>query len=159
MHTIRAVRLDDAAAICAIYNHYVLTSAISFEETPVSETDMAERIRSTSAWIVLEENGVLAGYAYAGAWKARSAYRFSVESTVYISPDHQRQGIGRKLYRSLLADLRAGGVHTVIGSIALPNAASIALHEAVGFKEVARMLEVGRKFDRWIDVGYWQLML
>ncbi|HVL74651.1 MAG TPA: arsinothricin resistance N-acetyltransferase ArsN1 family B [Noviherbaspirillum sp.] len=156
---IRAAVADDAPVLCAIYNHYVLTSAISFEEAPVSIDEMAARIRATSPWFVLEQDGVVAGYAYATPWRTRAAYRYSVESTVYVAPDRHGQGFGAQLYRALIAALRERGVHSVIGGIAQPNPASVALHEKLGFEQVALFREVGRKFDRWIDVGYWQLRL
>ena len=111
------------------------------------------------SWLVWEEDERVLGFCYASNWKARSAYRHSVESTVYVHPDYLRRGIGLRLYEALLAELRLRGIHAVIGGIALPNAASIGLHERLGFEKVAHFREVGRKFDRWIDVGYWQLCL
>lgn len=101
----------------------------------------------------------LLGYCYASKWKGRCAYRYSVESTVYLSPDATGKGIGSKLYGTLLAELRQRQFHTVIGGIALPNPASVALHEKLGFEKVAQFRQVGNKFGRWIDVGYWQLLL
>jgi L-amino acid N-acyltransferase YncA len=159
---IRQATFDDAAAICGIYNPYVADSVITFEEEAVSVQAMRSRIADVTErypWLLFEQDQQIAGYAYATAWRARAAYRHSVESTVYLSPRFQRQGIGTKLYRELLSRLRAQAVHQVIGGIALPNAGSVALHEALGFKKVAHFTEVGRKFDRWIDVGYWQLAL
>lgn len=158
---IRSCRAADAAAICAIYNPYVRDSVITFEETPVSVAEMARRIDEVTAglpWLVAEE-GAIVGYAYATPWKARSAYRFSVETTVYVAPDHQRSGTGTALYRELLDKLHRVGVHSAVGGIALPNPVSVALHEKLGFKKIAQFVEIGRKFDRWIDVGYWQLIL
>ncbi len=159
---IRSATPDDAAGICAIYNPYVVDTPITFEEQPVAEAEMRRRIGEVTeslVWLVAEEAGRIAGYAYAASWRARSAYRFSVESTVYVAPDAQRGGLGTQLYRELLARLRAQGRHTVVGGIALPNPASVALHEKLGFVPVAQFREVGRKFDQWIDVGYWQRML
>jgi L-amino acid N-acyltransferase YncA len=159
MHSIRPVRPDDAAAICSIYNHYVRNSTISFEETPVSSEEMVTRIRAIAPWYVCEHDAALLGYAHAAPWRGRSAYRFSVESSVYLAPEHAGKGIGKQLYTALITDLRQRGIHAVMGGIALPNDASIALHEALGFVKVAQFREVGRKFDRWLDVGYWQLLL
>jgi L-amino acid N-acyltransferase YncA len=159
----RDARVDDAEAIASIYNHYVLTTAISFEETEVSAIDMAGRIADVQAaglpWLVAEIDGVIAGYAYATKWRVRHAYRFSVESSVYL--DHRRagQGVGSALYRVVLDRLRTGGYHLAIGGIALPNTASVALHEKMGFVKVAHFSEVGFKFGKWTDVGYWQLVL
>lgn len=158
---IRQASVDDAQAICAIYNHFVLATTISFEERAVTAEEMARRIREYSAslpWLVFEQDGVVAGYAYATAWRVRAAYRFSVESSVYVSPDHPKRGIGSALYRALVDELRARGVHAVIGGIAQPNPASVALHEKLGFEKVAHFKQVGRKFDRWVDVGYWELV-
>jgi len=106
-----------------------------------------------------EEDGVVTGYAYASAWKTRSAYRFSVESTVYVAADHCGRGIGTRLYRALIAALREQNVHYVTGGIALPNPASVALHERLGFRKNGHFSEVGFKFGRWVDVGYWELIL
>lgn len=160
---IRPVTLDDAPAIASIYNHFVLTTSISFEEQAVPASDMAQRIADVQAadlpWLVAEQDGAVLGYAYATKWRVRNAYRFSVESTVYLAPDSGGKGIGTVLYRELLERLRAGGYHLAIGGIALPNPASVALHEKLGFEKVAQFSEVGFKFDRWTDVGYWQLKL
>jgi phosphinothricin acetyltransferase len=159
---IRAATPDDAAAIAAIYNHYIATTTISFEEQAVTAAEMAQRIRdicATLPWLVREDGGRIAGYAYATKWRVRSAYRFSAETSVYVEPGRGGQGIGSALYTALLAELRARGVHMAIGGIAQPNPASVALHERLGFVKVAHFSEVGRKFDRWIDVGYWELKL
>ena len=159
---IRPALPSDAAALCAIYNPYVAATTISFEESPVAEADMARRIGDVTArlpWLLFEQDGVVAGYAYAGPWRTRSAYRFAVESTVYVAPQWARRGIGTQLYRALIGALRAGGIRTVIGGIAQPNPASVALHEQQGFEKVAHFSQVGRKFGAWVDVGYWQLVL
>lgn len=159
---IRSVSPDDASAICAIYNVYVRNTVITFEEQEVTADEMKRRIAEVTRslpWLIYELEHRIAGYAYATAWKTRSAYRYSVESTIYLDADFHRQGVGRALYTELLTRLRSLGLHRVIGGIALPNAASVALHEKLGFKKVAHFGEVGFKFDRWIDVGYWQLDL
>lgn len=163
MTDIRPASHPDAPRICAIYNHYVAGSTISFEEAPVSTDDMAERIADVTngglPWLVLDVDGVVAGYAYATKWRARPAYRNAVESTVYLDPALAGRGHGRRLYARLLDALRSRGLHTVIGGIAQPNERSVALHEALGFRKVAHFSEVGFKHGRWVDVGYWQLML
>jgi L-amino acid N-acyltransferase YncA len=107
-------------------------------------------------WIVAESEGRIVGYAYATQWRERRAYRFSVESTVYLASDAIGAGIGSALYASLLDRLQQLDVRCVIGGIALPNSASVALHEKLGFVKVAQFEKVGWKQDRWIDVGYWQ---
>ncbi|STR23394.1 Phosphinothricin N-acetyltransferase [Janthinobacterium lividum] len=159
---IRLATTADAAAIATIYNHYVSSSTITFEEQVVGSDEMAQRIASVGAqlpWYVFERDGGILGYAYATPWRARSAYRFSVESTVYVAHACVGQGVGRQLYSVLIDDLRQLQLQVVIGGIAQPNDASVALHERLGFEQVAMFKRVGRKFDRWIDVGYWELQL
>ena len=159
---IRSATTADAEAICTIYNHYVLETTITFEEAAVTPRDMQSRIRETLTalpWLVWEEGAVILGFAYASKWKGRCAYRHSVEVTVYVEPTCTGRGIGSNLYEELLAMLRKTNLHAVIGGIALPNPASIALHERLGFRKVAHFEQVGWKFGRWIDVGYWQLLL
>jgi L-amino acid N-acyltransferase YncA len=160
---LRVASAQDAAAIVAIYNHYIATTTISFEESAVEVDDMAQRIGAVLAaglpWLVAVEDGKILGYAYATKWRVRHAYRFSVESSVYLAQDAAQRGVGTRLYVALIELLRAGNCHLVIGGIALPNDASIALHEKLGFAKVAHFNEVGYKFARWLDVGYWQLNL
>jgi len=157
---IRLASTSDAAAICEIYNYYVLNTCITFEETAVPEAEMAARISDTLSafpWLIWEESGVVVGYAYASKWKSRGAYRYSAESTVYLRHNVTGRGIGRKLYEQLVDDVRKLGMHCVIGGIALPNDASQRLHETLGFRKVAHFEQVGWKFKKWIDVGYWEL--
>src|ERR1700744_2308048 len=159
---IRPATPEDAAAICAIYNHYVLETTITFEESAVIPEDMESRVRETLEslpWLVWDDDAGIHGFAYASKWKGRCAYRHSAEATVYLEPNATGRGFGSQLYEALLADLRRRSFHAVIGGIALPNAASIALHERLGFCKVAHFEQVGWKFNRWIDVGYWQLLL
>jgi phosphinothricin acetyltransferase len=160
---VRAASAADAARFCAIYNHYVTATTVSFEEEPVHDADMAQRIADVGAaglpWLVLELDGAIAGYAYASKWRARAAYRHAVESTIYLDAAHTGRGYGRLLYGALLDALRRRDLHVVIGGIAQPNAGSVALHERLGFRKVAHFTEVGMKFGRWVDVGYWELPL
>ncbi len=160
---IRPAAAADAAPIAAIYNDYVAATTITFEEQPVADADMAARIRDVGAaglpWLVATLDGQVVGYAYATPWRARAAYRHAVESTVYLRPDAQGRGWGRRLYGDLIDALRARGLRTVIAGIAQPNAHSVRLHERLGFRKVAHFEEVGCKFGRWIDVAYWQLGL
>jgi L-amino acid N-acyltransferase YncA len=159
---IRACLSSDASQVCEIYNHYVGETVVTFEEVPVLEHEMAQRISDVTArlpWLVWEQTGLVVGYAYATPWKARSAYRFSVESAVYLSPSFARRGIGTQLYQALIADLRIRNVHCAVGGIALPNPASAALHERLGFSKVGQFKEIGSKFGKWVDVGYWELVL
>jgi phosphinothricin acetyltransferase len=108
---------------------------------------------------VYEENNKMIGYTYASKWKERSAYRYSVEAAIYIDVHHQKKGIGTKLTEELLKQLKTRSLHSVLCGIALPNPASIALYEKFGFQKVAYLKEVGFKMDKWIDVGYWELLL
>lgn len=170
MIALRAARPDDAAAIAAIYGPHVLVGAASFETEAPDARAMRRRMEGADGlypWLVAtaggegggdEEGGVLA-YAYATAWASRPAYRWAVESTVYVADAAQRQGAGRLLYKALLDTLRAQGFTQAIARIALPNDGSIALHEAVGFRRAGVLREVGWKGGRWIDVGMWQCEL
>jgi phosphinothricin acetyltransferase len=160
---IRAATTADAGAVAEIYNHYIANTVVTFEEETLPASEIARRIEAVQSaslpWLVAEVGGQVAGYAYAGRWHARSAYRFSAEITVYLAPAQVGRGLGSKLYDELFPILRERGIHTVIGGIALPNEASVALHEKFGLAKVAHYEEVGFKFDRWIDVGYWQRIL
>jgi phosphinothricin acetyltransferase len=159
---IRPCRASDAPRIAAIYNHFVRDTLVTFEEAPVSDAEMARRIDEVTAqhpWLVWDDGAGAAAYAYATTWKTRSAYRYSVESTVYVEPGRERRGIGSALYGALIEALRARDVHCVIGGITLPNAASVALHEKLGFRKIGVFREVGFKLGGWADVGYWALTL
>jgi L-amino acid N-acyltransferase YncA len=159
---IRAAAAEDAGQICEIYNHYVLRTHVTFEEQPVEAETMAQRMKGSQPklpWLVWAEGQEILGFAYAGKWKERSAYRHCAESTIYLRSDATGKGIGYRLYDALLTGLRAQQLHAVIGIIALPNAPSVALHERLGFVRAGHLREVGWKFDRWIDVGYWQALL
>lgn len=166
MPGIRPARFDDSVAIADIYNWYIENTTITFEEEPVSSGDMAQRIAVTDEsrpWFVLEEaqegESRILGFACAVRWKDRSAYRFSREVSIYLLPDSAGAGHGRLLYEYLIDALRKTNVHTLIAGIALPNDASIALHEKLGFRKCGEFEEVGRKFDNYLNVGYWQLLL
>lgn len=155
---IREAHIKDAAAIAAIYNHYVDHSIITFAEVHLASSDIEEQIQSHFPWYIWEENGEIMGYAHASAFKSRCAYKSSVESTIYLHPSHTAKGIGYRLYKHLLEELKRQEYHTVIGGVSLPNAASVALHEKLGYQKVAHYKEVGYKFNKYIDVGYWQLI-
>jgi L-amino acid N-acyltransferase YncA len=159
---IRHANTEDAQAICDIYNYYVLNTIVTFEEDIVLAEDMADRIKKVSekyVWLVYEQEGEIIGYVYAGEWKSRCSYRFSVESSVYLKNGFSGKGIGSKLYEALLKKLEKTNIHAVIGGISLPNEGSIALHEKFGFEKIAQFKEVGFKFEKWIDVGYWEKII
>lgn len=160
--TIRPITENDAEQAAHIYNYYVLNSTVTFEEVPVPVEEMRERISSVTEkypWLVCIAGDKIIGYAYAGAWKARAAYRFSVETSVYLQEGLSGKGIGSALYTELLRKLRAQKLHSIIGGMALPNKECIALHEKFGFEKVAHFKEVGFKFGRWIDVAYYEKIL
>jgi phosphinothricin acetyltransferase len=156
---IRAATAADGDSVAAIYDHYVLGTAVTFEETAVPGPVMGERIAAMLAaglpWLVAVEDGRVTGYAYASWWNARSAYRHTVECTAYLAPGATGRGLGTALYEQLFEQLRRLDMHAVIAVIALPNPASVALHERFGLRPAGRFPEVGSKFGAWIDVGYW----
>jgi phosphinothricin acetyltransferase len=157
---LRAAAPDDAAAVAAIYAPYVAKSAITFELEPPSAEEMLARIETVTGaypWIVAEaEDGAIAGYAYACPFRTRRAYRFAVETSVYLAPDAVGRGLGTALYRPLLRTLEAQGFTQAIAAIALPNDASVRLHERLGFVHAGTYDRVGHKLGRWLDVGLWQ---
>ena len=161
--SVRSAAEADAEAIARIYNYYVQNTVITFEEEPVPAQVMATRVAEVQGvplpWLVAEHGSSIVGYAYANKWKVRSAYRYSVETTIYLDHGHEGRGIGTRLYTELLRALREGGIHVAIGGAALPNEASVALHERLGFEHVATFRQVGFKHDRWVDVAYWQVLL
>jgi len=159
---VRVATGDDAAAIAAIYAPVVRETPISFELEPPDVETMRGRVLDTlklRPWLVCERGGVVVGYAYGGAHRERAAYQWCVETSVYIAAGARRQGVGRALYGSLLPLLeRQGYVHAYAG-ITLPNAASVGLHETLGFKPIGVYRRIGFKFGAWHDVGWWDLVL
>jgi len=161
MILLRPAAAADAASILAIYAPYVVASAVSFELDPPSLKEMKARISSAEdqyPWIVAvdAESDVILGYAYAAAFRTRLAYRFAVETSIYIAGNFQGQGVGRILYPALLRTLETQGYTQAIAAITLPNDHSIKLHEGVGFRRAGVYREVGYKNSRWLDVGLWQ---
>lgn len=156
---IRACEIKDIPAICDIYNYYINHTIITFEETPVAIAEMASRVEIYTMqypWLVCEVDGGVVGYAYGSKWKERIAYKHTVEVTIYLKNGFSGKGYGKALYSVLLDKLKLQGCHVVLGCLAIPNEASVGLHEYFGFKKVAHFNEVGCKFNQWIDVGYWQ---
>lgn len=159
---IRSATADDAEAIQAIYAPFVRGTAVSFEDQPPSVPEMRSRIEGTLKgfpWLVMEMEGQVVGYAYAGPHRVRACYRWSVDVAAYVAEGHRGQGIGRALYARLTDDLRDRGYWNAYAGITLPNAASVALHEGVGFVSVGVYRRVGYKLGAWHDVGWWQLAL
>jgi L-amino acid N-acyltransferase YncA len=162
MTMIRPATASDAAALCELYNYYVANTVITFETEAVVEADMAHRIAEITVnypWLVAEDKQGVVGYAYASRWRARAAYDKTVETTIYLRNGAAGSGIGRPLYEALIDALRKRGFHALVGCITVPNPPSIAFHEKCGFAKVAHFPEVGNKFGKWVDVGFWQLTL
>ena len=160
--TIRWVEPGDAEAIAAIYAPHVTSGVASFETEPPDADGFRRRISATTAthpWLICERNGEVAGYVYAATHNPRAAYRWSTNVTIYVDPQQHRSGIGRALYTSLFEVLKLQGFYNAYGGITLPNASSVGLHEAMGFRLVGIYKEVGYKFDAWHDVGWWYLEL
>lgn len=160
---IRRVRAaEDAAAICHIYNHYITDTVVTFENDPLERETMQMRIERIAArfpYLVYEQDGKVLGYCYAATWRSRAAYDHTVETTIYLDPNWTGRGIGYELYQELVAQLRNSDFHVAVASITLPNTRSVALHEKFGFRKVAHFTEVGNKFGKWLDVGFWELSL
>jgi len=160
--SVRSATVADAPGVLAIYAPVVLETAISFEFEPPGIEEFAERMRSVmrgDPWLVTEDNGMITGYAYATPFRSRAAYSHTRETSVYIHPDYHRRGLGRVLMLAVIDGLVSRGVHRVVAGATLPNPGSAALHESLGFRYVGTFHEVGRKFDTWHDVGFWELDL
>lgn len=159
---IRAACEEDASAIAAIYRPFCEATTVSFENEAPSASEMAERIRATGErfpWLVLDDGGTLAGYAYASRHRERAAYGWSVDVTVYVAPTQRRRGVGRALYTSLFELLRLAGYYKVFAGVTLPNPSSVGLHEAMGFELVGVYKGVGYKLGAWRDVAHYQRAL
>jgi phosphinothricin acetyltransferase len=154
---IRLAGRADAAAIAAIYRPYVEASRISFEETAPGAAEMAERMASPlHPWLVAEDDGHLLGYASSSPYHRRPAYRWTVETSIYLAAEAHGRGLGRELLSSLITLLTRQGYVTAIAAIALPNPVSVALHERLGFVSAGTYRGVGFKLDEWTDVSLWQ---
>jgi phosphinothricin acetyltransferase len=156
---VRPALEPDMPAFAAIVNYFIETTTVNFRTHPQSPGEWRDDWKLLSdryPWLVALEGGEVVGLAYAGPWKAREAYGWSAESTVYVANGQHRRGIGRLLYDQLLATLDAQGYRSTMGVIALPNPASVALHEACGFRNAGTLTSVGFKHGLWRDVGFWQ---
>lgn len=160
--SIRRATVADAAGMLQIYSPIVIETAISFELEPPGIDEFAERMRSVmrdNPWLVAEDDGLIAGYAYSTLFRSRAAYAHTRETSVYVHPDYHRRGLGRVLMQAMIDELLLRGVHRVVAGATMPNPASAALHESLGFRHVGTFHEVGRKFDTWHDVAFWELDL
>lgn len=159
---IRLATSADAAAIAAIYGPIVEGTTISFETAAPTEAEIARRIAGTLAyapWLVCAQRGDVLGYAYASRHRERAAYQWAVDVSVYVDERHRRKGVAQALYTSLFEILRRQGFYSAHAGIALPNPASVGVHEALGFRPVGIYRSVGYKMGAWHDVGWWQLPL
>ncbi|MFI4981373.1 MAG: arsinothricin resistance N-acetyltransferase ArsN1 family B [Nevskiales bacterium] len=159
---IREAQARDATMIAAIYAPYVRDTTVSFEVEPPAPEEMGRRLAAIGArypWLVAEQGGRVIGYAYAGEHRSRAAYRWDVDVAVYLAADAHRRGVGRRLYLALFEVLRRLGHVNAYAGIALPNDASVGLHETLGFVPVGIYRQVGYKHGGWHDVGWWALAL
>ncbi len=160
---IRPIRIEDAAAVAAIYNHYIEHSTATFDTEPLSDRQMLSRLEAIvgrrPGYVSLSEAGEFQGYTYAHPWKEKAAYRYTLETTIYLVPRFVGQGIGRALLSHLVEGCRREGYRSLIACITQGNVASEVLHRKMGFRPVSRFVQVGTKFGRWIDVADYQLLL
>ncbi len=159
---IRETAAEDFAAITAMTNEVIVTTAIHFGYEPLADDELVALWRTQREdfpWLTLYEGSTVLGYAKAGTWRARAAYRWTCETTIYLAASARGKGFGMQLYNALLDACRARGFHSAIGGITLPNPASVVLHEQLGFASVGVVREAGSKFGTWHDVGFWQKML
>jgi L-amino acid N-acyltransferase YncA len=159
---IRVDQLDDAADILAIYAPYCTSSNVTFETAPPTVEEMVDRISritTTYPWLVAEVDGRVTGYVYATRFRERAAYRWTAEVAVYVASERQRSGLARALYTTLFSILRIQGFSKAVAGITVPNPASVALHERMGFQPTGFFPGVGHKDGVWLDVGWWQLEL
>lgn len=159
---VRDAAPEDAAACAAIYAPYVLDTTVSFEDEPPDEKEMARRIavaQERHAWLVAEDDDGVLGYAYAGTFRARPAYRHTCEVSVYVDAERRGRGVGRALYAALLDRVHDLGMRLAVGGATMPNDASERLHRALGFEVVGTFRDVGFKQDRWCDVRWFQKLL
>lgn len=160
--TIRDATPEDAASLLEIYSSFVRDTSVSFENEPPSLEEFRSRIANAQtrwAWLVAAREGVVAGYAYATAFRTRAAYRWTAETSAYVGDGHRGKGVAKRLYAELLAALTRRGYCNAYAGITLPNEASVALHRSLGFRPVGVFRRAGWKFGKWHDVSWWQLEL
>lgn len=162
MTLLRAATDDDVADIAAIYDEQVRDGISTFDLDPPPATYWRHLLLSTRPgdhFLVADDEGRVVGFAYAGTYRPRPGYRLTRETSVYLAQGARGRGLGRRLYDELVSRLRTDGMHVALALVALPNPASVRLHEACGFEHLGTMREVGRKFDRWLDTAWFQLIL
>ena len=157
---IRNVKLSDAERIAQIYNYYIENTVVTFDENQVAEETVRQKIEDIRAksypYLVYEEKGQLMGYAYLDTWRSRSAYNITLETSIYVDTQHTGKGWGSKLYEALIEKARGMNIHSLIAGISLPNDYSRKLHKKFGFQLIGNFKEVGIKFNKLIDVEFWQ---
>jgi L-amino acid N-acyltransferase YncA len=161
MH-IRDFVIQDVVPANALTNHHIRETTVHWSEAAATDDEFEGYWRkgaSTYPWLVAEIGGTFAGYAKASAWRERAAYRFTVETSVYIANGFHRRGVGKALMLALIDALRTRGFKQAVAGIGLPNDGSILLHESLGFRKVGVFTKVGLKFDTWLDAGFWQMEL
>jgi len=159
---IRQIKASDVPKILPIYNYHVQNTVVTFDIIPLSieqYTKKVMRISDEFPFLVYIDNTEIVGFAYASNWRQKPAYNHTVESTIYTKNSAQKRQIGTKLYLELLQQLKVKGYKTVIGGISLPNEPSVKFHEKFGYEKVGHFSKVGKKFDKWVDVAFWQLNL
>jgi L-amino acid N-acyltransferase YncA len=159
---VRTASEADLDAVAAIYDEQVRTSISTFDLDPPSTSYWRHRLESAEPGdhvVVADDEGTAVGFAYSSAYRPRPGYRLTRETSVYLTEGTRGHGLGRRLYDDLLGRLRHDGIHVALALVALPNPASVALHETCGFEHIGTMREVGRKFDRWLDTAWYQLFL
>lgn len=159
---IRQIKLSDVERILPIYNFHVENTIVTFDIVPLTTEQYSEKVKRISGeypFLVFEEDNELLGFAYASKWRPKPAYNQTVETTVYMHNNAQGKQVGTKLYTELLKQLKDQDYKVAIGGVSLPNEQSIRFHEKFGFEKVAHFSKVGKKFDKWIDVAFWQLNL
>ncbi len=157
---IRPFKIQDTQQLLDIYNYYVLNSVATFDIEPLAFETFSNKINSINKdfpFVVFEENNTILGFAYGSKFRPKPAYNSTVEVTVYIKHTAHGKQIGTKIYSELITRLKHQNFHSAIGVLTLPNEASVKLHEKFGFKQVAELKEVGFKFGKWQNVGFWQL--
>ncbi|MGB0849669.1 MAG: GNAT family N-acetyltransferase [Bacteroidia bacterium] len=156
---IREANQSDVQKITDIYNHYVRETVVTFDltERPISFfSEKMAVLQKDYPFLVATEDDIPIGYAYASPWKQKDAYKQTAELTIYMDHSNLGKGIGLRLYNALLSSLPLFDIVTAIGGITVPNETSVKLHEKLGFKKVAEFEKVGFKFDKWLNVEYWQ---
>lgn len=159
---IRQVENKDIEKITNIYNWYILNTIITFELVAIAPQEMAQRVQEKLKrhnWLVGEVDQDIVGYAYYGAFRPRPAYNHTIEATIYLAQDQTGKGFGKALYSELIHSAKAQNFREIMGVIALPNAGSVKLHQSCGFEEAGVLKRAGYKFEKYIDVGIWQLSL